>query len=84
MSIVGVLMTVLQFYGWLIIAYVLLSWFPNADALSADIRRALGTIVEPYLGLFRRFIPPVGALDISAIVAILVLEAIRVLLSRVF
>jgi YggT family protein len=76
-------MTVLQFYGWLIIAYVLLSWFPNADALS-DIRRALATIVEPYLGIFRRFIPPVGALDISAIVAILVLEAIRVLLSRVF
>ncbi len=83
MSVVGVLMTVLQFYGWLIIAYVLLSWFPQAAAL-ADIRRALGTIVEPYLGLFRRFIPPVGALDISAIVAILVLEAIRVLLSRVF
>ncbi len=83
MSIVSLLMTVLQFYGWLIIAYVLLSWFPNADAL-ADIRRALGTIVEPYLGLFRRFIPPVGALDISAIVAILVLEAIRILLSRIF
>jgi YggT family protein len=82
-SVVGVLMTVLQFYGWLIIAYVLLSWFPQAAAL-AEIRRALGTIVDPYLGLFRRFIPPVGALDISPIVAILVLEAIRVLLSRVF
>lgn len=34
----------------------------------------LRDVCEPYLGLFRRFIPPLGPLDISPIVAILVLQ----------
>ena len=71
---------VLQFYGWLIIAYVLMSWFPASGAI-ADVRGVLGTIVEPYLALFRRFIPPLGAVDISPIVAILVLQVAARLLA---
>ncbi len=34
----------------------------------------LRDVCEPYLGIFRRFIPPIGPLDISPIVAILVLS----------
>jgi uncharacterized protein YggT (Ycf19 family) len=34
----------------------------------------LRDVSEPYLGLFRRFIPPIGPVDISPIVAILVLR----------
>ncbi len=73
MALVPIITMVLQFYGWLIIAYVLMSWFPTAGAI-ADVRAVLGTIVEPYLSIFRRFIPPLGAVDISPIVAILVLQ----------
>ena len=62
-----------QVYLWLIIAYVILSWFPPTGVV-ADIRRVLGSICEPFLGLFRRFIPPFGGMDISPIVAILVLQ----------
>lgn len=64
---------VVQFYIWLIIIYVLMSWFPVSGVI-ADIQRALASVVEPYLGLFRRIVPTVGALDISPIVAILVLQ----------
>ena len=31
-------------------------------------------VTEPYHGLFRRFIPPIGPLDLSPIAAILVLQ----------
>jgi uncharacterized protein YggT (Ycf19 family) len=34
----------------------------------------LRDVSEPYLRIFRRFIPPIGPLDISPIVAILVLQ----------
>ncbi len=34
----------------------------------------LRDVCEPYLGLFRRFIPPIGPIDISPIVGILVLQ----------
>lgn len=39
------------------------------DAVTTFLRQ----VCEPYLGLFRRFIPPIGAFDFSPIVAILVL-----------
>lgn len=62
-----------SFYGMLIIVYVLMSWFPVSGVFE-DLYRVLASIVEPYLGLFRRIIPPIGMIDISPIVALLVLQ----------
>jgi uncharacterized protein YggT (Ycf19 family) len=36
----------------------------------------LRDVTEPYLGLFRRFIPPIGPVDVSPIVAILLLQIV--------
>ncbi|MGH2956091.1 MAG: YggT family protein [Solirubrobacterales bacterium] len=66
-------------YIILIFIRVLLSWIPRMPY-----NRALHTVVEfvhqvtdPYLNLFRRFLPPLGgrgmAIDISPILAIIVL-----------
>ena len=60
----------------MIIAYILLSWFPNARG--SAVGQFLGKIVEPYLSIFRRFIPPIGGmLDISPIVAFIALRFIH-------
>ena len=63
-------------YSTVIFVYVLMSWLPNTETgVVGQVYRALGTLCEPYLGLFRRFIPPIGGmLDISPIVALLVLQ----------
>jgi YggT family protein len=63
-----------RFYGILIIIYVLMSWIPMNGETIKDLYRVLGSVVEPYLGLFRRFIPPMGGMDFSPIVAIIVLN----------
>ena len=63
-----------DFYGFLIIAYVLMSWIPMRGGTITDIHGVLASLVEPYLGVFRRFIPPMGGMDFSPIVAILVLQ----------
>jgi YggT family protein len=63
-----------SFYGFLIIAYVLMSWLPMNNSSVQDLYGVLSSLVEPYLGLFRRFIPPLGGMDWSPIVAILVLQ----------
>lgn len=70
-------------YSWLIVAWCLMSWIPaRPGGFLDDLRGAIGTLVEPYLGLFRRFIPPLGGVDWSPVVAILVLTVIeRVVLS---
>ncbi|WP_234992934.1 YggT family protein [Paenibacillus sp. RUD330] len=57
----------------MIFGYILLSWLPNAR--ESFIGQFLGRIVEPYLSIFRRFIPPIGGmLDISPIVALIALR----------
>ena len=70
-----ILRGLLSFYSFLIIAYVLMTWFP-LRGLALDIHGVIGSLVEPYLGLFRRFIPPIGAIDISPIIAILVINLV--------
>jgi len=78
---ISILIRILDFYSTLIFVYVLMSWFP-VTGVFADVRRAIGSIVEPYLGLFRRIVPTIGMLDISPIVAILVLQfAIRLIVT---
>lgn len=68
-------MNVYQIYLFMIIGYVLLSWLPNAR--ESFIGEWLGKLVEPYLSIFRRFIPPIGGMiDISPIVAIFALRFI--------
>lgn len=78
-----VLLTVIQIYSWALIAYILMSWFPNAR--ESSIGQFLVKICEPYLEPFRKIIPPLGMIDISPIVAILVLnfatDGLRVLFS---
>jgi YggT family protein len=63
---------VINFYSYALIIYILMSWFPNAR--DTAIGRFLARICEPYLEPFRRIIPPFGMIDISPIVAFLVLN----------
>ncbi|WP_153007660.1 YggT family protein [Bacillus coahuilensis] len=70
--IIGTLQTVLTMYTYVLIIYILMSWFPNARETSFG--QVLSRLSEPYLEPFRRFIPPLGMFDISPIVAIIVLN----------
>ena len=61
-------------YILLLFAYILTSWvrLPYRPWLNR-VQRFLYDVSEPYLRLFRRVIPPFGPLDISPVVAVLVL-----------
>ncbi|WP_433749551.1 YggT family protein [Falsibacillus pallidus] len=61
-----------QLYSWALVIYILMSWFPNARETSVG--RVLTRICEPYLEPFRRIVPPIGMIDISPIVAFIVLN----------
>ena len=64
-------------YTLVIFAYILTSWIrmPYSPWLNR-IQRFLYDVSEPYLRLFRRVLPSMGPLDLSPIVAILVLFAL--------
>ena len=76
--------TLSQIYFFMLIGYVLLSWFPNAR--ESFIGELLGKLTEPYLRPFRKIIPPIGGMiDISPIVALFafryVIMGIKVILD---
>ena len=68
-------------YSMLIFVYVMLSWFPTDRGILADINTVLGKICDPYLNLFKKFIPPIGGM-VDVIVALLVLQfGVRLLIG---
>lgn len=62
---------VLYILGWLVIARSLLSWFPNArgNAL-VDI---VYQITDPILLPLQRIVPRIGIIDISPMIAVIIL-----------
>ena len=69
-------------YSALIFAYVILSWIQVPYALSW-LQRFLYDVCEPYIRIFRRLLPPVGPVDFSPVIAIVVLYLLRLLINRV-
>ncbi len=71
-----VLVRLVDFYSIIIVIYVLMSWLPmTPDGLISSIYRFLGKICDPYLNLFKKMVPPIGGMiDISPIIALLVLQ----------
>lgn len=69
------IMLLYNIYFYMILIYVLMSWVPAVR--ESFVGELLGKIVEPYLSVFRRFIPAIGGmLDISPIVALIALRFI--------
>ena len=59
-------------YVLLIFAYILTSWIRMPYSLWMNrIQRFLYDVCEPYLRIFRRFVPPLGPLDLSPMLAII-------------
>jgi YggT family protein len=62
-------------YDLMIVVYILLSWIPGAQ--DSPVGLLLARLVEPYLSVFRRLIPPLGMLDFSPLVALLALQFVK-------
>lgn len=63
----------IHLYAMIMFVYVILSWFPRGSVIER-LEGFLAPVCEPYLGLFRRFIPPLGMIDFSPVIAIIALE----------
>lgn len=71
----------IQIYLLLIFVRILLSWFQTAD-WAYQAMSFLSPITDPYLNIFRSFIPPLGGLDISPILAIIVLQFVGSMIAQ--
>ena len=74
--ILNVLYTLLRIYSFCFVVWCLSSWITVSNDSFNRILEGLGKIVEPYLSVFRRVIPPISGIDLSPIVALFVLNLV--------
>lgn len=85
-TIVEVLLTVLNLYQWVFIISAVMSWliaFGVVNTYNRFVNTVVditGRLTEPLLRPIRRVVPDIGGVDISFIVAILILFALQRLL----
>jgi YggT family protein len=60
-------------YTVIVILRVLLTWFPTINWGNPPFS-ILSQLTDPYLNLFRSVLPPLGGMDFSPVLAILVLN----------
>jgi YggT family protein len=80
-DLIGVLAQTLSIYTLILLVRVLLSWFPNLD-WGNPVLSTVSAVTDPYLNAFRGLSPPLGGLDLSAILAFLALQLIQSLLEQ--
>ena len=61
-------------YSFIIIAKVLMSWFPSG---SSNIKKSINDLADPYLDIIKKFVPTVGMMDFSPIIAIFLLDMVK-------
>lgn len=76
------LATLLSIYSFVILARLLLSWVPDMVDPYHPAVQFLHQITEPVLEPARRLIPPIGMIDISATVVLLVIWFLTDLLRQ--
>ena len=72
----------INIYLLLIFVRILLSWFQTAE-WAQKVMSLVSPVTDPYLNIFRSFIPPLGGIDLSPILAIIVLNVVASLLTSV-
>jgi len=70
------------FYELLIIIRIFMTWIPNIN-WEAQPTKTVRIITDAYLDIFRRFIPPIGGLDFSPIIALIILQVIQTVIVSV-
>ena len=73
-----VLAKAVSVYLFVLFIRVLVSWFPNMAG--NPVIGGVASITDPYLNIFRGVIPPIGGIDLSAILAFITLNLLRGLL----
>lgn len=78
-----IISALLQLESYAIIANAILSWLIAFEVVNLrhpfaqQVARFLDAVTRPVLAPFRRFVPPLGGIDITPILALLVIQGIQ-------
>jgi YggT family protein len=88
LSLADLALEILQLYTWVIIVAVIASWLVgfgiinSYNSIARAILRVLHALTEPVFRPVRRLIPPMGGLDLSPLVVLLLVYFLQRLILR--
>jgi YggT family protein len=77
--IAALLIAVLEFYKWIVIAAVIVSWLTAFNVINShnnfvrSVLRILYALTEPVFRPIRKILPPMGGLDLSPIIVFFII-----------
>jgi len=74
-SLILLISGLVELVNMLVVIWCLLSWFPNVRWYDQPFK-TLDQIVQPIIAPFRRVIPPIANIDLSPMVAMIVLQIV--------
>lgn len=87
-SLFQIIMLLLDVAWFILIVHIIMSWLINFQVLNtrqqfvAQIWYGLERLVEPVYAPIRRFLPPMGGLDLAPLVALIGIYALRIILMN--
>jgi len=82
MNVVKIVDSCFYLFYVLVILRIFLTWIPSIDWHQQPLK-SVREVTDVYLDVFRKFIPPVGGLDFSPIIALIVLQILQVVVTNV-
>ncbi|WP_170561880.1 YggT family protein [Ruegeria atlantica] len=86
LSLIQILLLILDIVWFIILAHVIMSWLINFQVLNlhqqlvAQIWYGLNRILEPIYGPIRRILPNMGGLDLTPLIVLVAVYALRIIL----
>ena len=83
-----ILFQILQFFKYSVIFYVIINMLISFNIINYNnkiisvIMDFLYRLIEPTLKVIRRFVPNFGAIDISPVILIIVIEALQFVMTK--
>jgi YggT family protein len=85
-SLLQILLLLIDVAWFIVIAHVIMSWLISFNVLNRhqplvwQIWTGLNRLLEPLYGPIRRFMPDLGGLDLSPLILLVLLYALRIVL----
>jgi len=82
-ALISLLLTLIEFYTWVVIASFVMSWLIAFDVINyhsqavRTILRVVTALTQPVYEPIQRFIPPIGGLDFTPMIVLITLQFIR-------
>ena len=88
LSIMLILLAILNVIWFIVIVHIIMSWLINFQVLNlgqrfvAQVWYGLNRLVDPVYSRIRRVLPDMGGLDLSPVIVLLALFAIRTVIQN--